>query len=170
MPSTDWTQKNHYITDGREGFRNYKEEVTLTFPATWRGTPCTVRMSASRYEHSTGISDWRIYADEIRDSDGRESFTDLARQKLGAEYEPVVTDWLKSAEYQRSYADAIYRMVRDGFYHLRPYGYGSATADVRAMIAKWAHVLPAGDVAKLTDIADTYDLFNARLTAGGSDG
>lgn len=88
---------NHWITVTDNG-RVEKEEVTRLFLTEWRGVVVTVRISADRYRHSSGISEWRIYADQARKgTEGYgEHLTDTARRRLSEKFSPLVQEWLNS--------------------------------------------------------------------------
>lgn len=107
---------SHHVSDeyARGG---YREQVFGYFTATWLGEPVIVTMQADRYTHSSGLSDWRIYAEQARSFDpeangGRgPDLTDTARKRLSDACRPAMAAWLESDEYPASLADAVRNMI-----------------------------------------------------------
>lgn len=107
---------SHHVSDeyARGG---YREQVFGYFKAEWRGLPVIVTMQADRYTHSSGLSDWRIYAESARyyDADangGRGAdVTDLARQRLSEACRPAMSEWLHGDEYAGSLSRAVRNMI-----------------------------------------------------------
>ena len=107
---------SHHVSDdyARGG---YREQVFGYFKATWRGEPVIVTMQADRYTHSSGLSDWRIYAEQARSFDperngGRgDDLTDTARGRLSDACKPLMAAWLDSDEYAPSLANAVRNMI-----------------------------------------------------------
>ena len=107
---------SHHVSDeyARGG---YREQVFGYFTATWLGEPVIVTMQADRYTHSSGLSDWRIYAEQARSFDpeangGRgPELTDTARRRLSDACKPLMVAWLEGDEYAPSLADAVRNMI-----------------------------------------------------------
>lgn len=93
------------------------EEVFGYFTATWRSRPVMVTVSADKYAHSSGMSDWRIYASEARYVDTEkngnrgEDVTATAKSALSKLCAPLMSDWLGTDEYVASFQRALARMI-----------------------------------------------------------
>lgn len=92
---------SHYVTLGA-GYALEKEEVYLYFSATWMSKPVRFHHRASRYTHSSGLSEWRNVVIQASFIEQREdSFVTLgecsqaARRALDAATTDVVTAWLE---------------------------------------------------------------------------
>lgn len=98
-----------------------KEELYPTFRTEWRGAPVMLQMRADRYEHSSGLSDWRIVAStayEMADPENPENqyargaaVSDIARKRLADDHRQSVVDWLKSVDYVISRRAAVQRAL-----------------------------------------------------------
>ncbi len=159
---------SHSVREGNN-YRNLieKEEVFLEFHTTWRGVPCRVTMSADWYRHSSGISEWRIYATDVRESSDEQPYgptlSDTARRRLSDICTPLTQNWLDSTAYRASEQRAYAHMILDKLRELRPYDYGHGAArDVRRMVDQYRAKLPATLPHKLLSIADAYDTFTKR--------
>jgi hypothetical protein len=159
-------RRSHWVGLDHAG-RFQKEEVFTTYAATWRGRPVLVTMSADRYEHSSGVSEWRIYASEAREEPAEghyqgENLTDTARRRLSDQHKQVVRDWLESDDYHRSeaqaYADALRRVASD----LRPYMSEPASGLRRALATNRDKLIPL-DVHRFEQAADAFDTYAAIL-------
>ena len=133
---------SHWVSDDNSSRHNgiSKEEIYFYFDATWRGRPVQVEVSADRYAHSSGISDWRVYA-RAAYFDGRVSTTDTARRALSELCSPIATAWLESGEYvasfQRALAHMIMRKFRDGYSPARNVSQALATFEDRLPSSMW---------------------------------
>lgn len=126
--------RSHFITldwmnghGGGSGFGPVCEEVHPIARATWRGKLYRVELEASRYRHTSGWSDWRVYArsTEELEPDGsemdymrRRPGTDKARAAMSEATAPLVREWLGSSrDYdesrRRELARGIAREVRE---------------------------------------------------------
>ena len=101
-----------------------KEELFPTILTDWRGQPAAVTMESSRYEHSSGMSEWRIFPREARTYDTDHApgtfgahLTDTARRRLGELAEPLVVEYLASPDYRANrhaaVQSALYRIAGD---------------------------------------------------------
>ena len=95
-----------------------KEELWPNVRATWRGQELTAELEASRYRHSEGISEWRIFVRGARSLEGYGlELSDVARSKLNEVCVPLVLEWLESDDYTaartRTFAHTIAREIRD---------------------------------------------------------
>jgi hypothetical protein len=115
---------SHWVSDDNHSSRVdgiSKEEVFFYFSAKWRGQPVQVEVSADKYAHSSGMSDWRVYARAARyyDSEsygGRgEETTGTARAALGELCVPIALEWLESDAYKASFQTALAHMVMRKF-------------------------------------------------------
>lgn len=152
--------------------RGYKEEGCLHFDASWRGRPVSVTMQADRYEHSSGISDWRIYATEAREGhaptleDGRrgrslgDHLTETARHRLSDELKPAVAAWIASDAYTAARASALAAMILRRIEQANKH-YG--TREARQLLATYAGEIPSRAHVDLTHLADTLDAYRAEL-------
>jgi len=156
---------SHSVTIGHNGIE--KEEVWLYFETTWRNTPAIVEMSADRYVHSEGMSEWRVIARDAKESDPTRNgnqgndLTQLARQRLGAQLRPVVEQWLASEGYAESrrsaFGHALYRMACE----LSPRFH--STDSLRKALANYGHELKPETMRRLLDATDAFDRFSAIL-------
>jgi hypothetical protein len=154
---------SHFITIGHDGIE--KEEVWIYFETSWRNRPAIVEMSADRYVHSSGMSEWRITARDAKESDPTrngnrgDDLTQLARQRLGAQLRPVVEQWLASERYtesrQAAFGHALYRMALDLSARF------NSTDPLRKALAMYGHELKPETMRRLFDAADAYDRFSA---------
>lgn len=98
-----------------------REEIYFYFSATWRSQPVSVEVSADRYVHSSGMSDWRVYAraarfyDPERNGGRGEPTTETARRALSVLCVPIATEWLGSDEYAASFRRALAQMIMRKF-------------------------------------------------------
>lgn len=143
-----------------------KEEVYGYFRATWRGVPVVFTMSADRYRHSSGISEWRIYCTDAREIDpalaedvyGRgPAVSDTARQRLGAAARPVVEQWLASADYVTSRRTAFARALEHEASQLGTHQ--STTSRLRTYLETFASELEPADAKRLAAATDAYEAF-----------
>lgn len=149
--------------------RDYREELHLGFDTAWRGRPVSVTMHADRYQHTSGISDWRIYATEAREGhapildNGRtgrslgDHLTDTARSRLSDELRPLVTDWLASPAYTvartNALAEMIYRELTGTVTTYRP------TSKARELLETYGAEITADQVAHLEHLAGTLETY-----------
>ena len=115
---------SHWVSDENYSSRHEgisKEEVFFYFSAKWRGQPVQVAVSADKYAHSSGMSDWRVYAraaryyDPERNGGSGEETTATARRALGELCVPIAMEWLVSDEYAASFQRALAHMVMRKF-------------------------------------------------------
>jgi len=157
---------SHHVSDecARGG---YREEVYAYFRATWRKRPVIVTMQADRYTHSSGLSEWRIYATEARYFDperngGRgELVTDTARQRLSEACRPAVAAWLDSDEYPASLADAVRNMI------VREMGDRYRPNTARELLARYGDRLTLAQSEAITAAMVARDEFAATLEKAG---
>jgi hypothetical protein len=143
-----------------------KEELFPSILTEWRGDSVVLGMSADRYEHSSGMSEWRVIGREARarhDADGQETtfghaVSDLARRRLSEALAPLVYHWLRTEEYRLSRRSAIQhalaRVIRDG----RP---TVKSADLRNAARAMLELgeISEGDLedwGRLADLRDAY--------------
>jgi hypothetical protein len=156
---------SHWVSDDNYSSRAdgiSKEEVYFYFTAQWRGRPVQVEVSADRYAHSSGISEWRVYARDARFYDperngGRgEATTGTARAALGKLCVPIAEEWLTSDAYTASFQNALAHMVMrkfDGRY--------SATRDVQAALVTFKDRLPKPTLQAISDALEAWQAFEA---------
>lgn len=154
-----------------------KEEVFFYFETAWRGTPARVTISADRYRHSSGMSEWRLYASEAREIDPSDPdnrwtgahLTDLARRRLGESCIPQASNWLAGGNTR--YDNGVsYRTSREN-----AFGYAltrmasdlssrhDSTATLRRALATFRDELSNETRSRLVRAADAYDTFTAIL-------
>lgn len=155
---------SHSITIGHDGERE-REEVFVYCATEWRGAPVIVTMRADRYRHSSGLSEWRVYASEAR-SKTNEPYgfgahvTDTARQRLNDACKPLALTWLDSDDYRTSEADALHSAAASAVTygsHGRGWRY-DGTALARQILSTYGDKMTAAQVdhiERLTDAADT---------------
>ena len=159
---------SHSVTFPAYNPSELKEEVYAYLDATWRGRPVKVTMRADRYTHSSGLSDWRIYASEAREVPGPSQYlganlTDTARRALSDLCRPLVAQWIASPEYGASEEGAYRRALARHIRELRPWE--DATRDV----VKAAHLLfVAGKISfetaeKVGATCSAFDAYTARM-------
>lgn len=123
-----------------------REELYPVLTAEVRGVERTVRVSADRYRHSNGWSDWRIYVRDVEPSNG---IGDKTRAGLNAAAEPIVRAWLASDAYKASRrlaaAAMLARLIRDERYN---------AYSVRTELARHRAELSDADAARLTRAVD----------------
>lgn len=139
-----------------------KEEVFPTFETTWRGAAVTVQMSADRYRHSSGISEWRIYAVNTRDEKGG-ALTPLARSRMTEQLRPLVYEWLLTDAYAASRRQAFANALQREFYDLHPYRHDEPTHNVRRLLAAHAGELSPAVLERFTRAADAFDAYAIAL-------
>lgn len=140
-----------------------KEEVFPTFETTWRGAAVTVQMKASRYRHSSGMSEWRIFAEHTRDEHGN-ALTPLARGRMSEQLRPLVEAWLTTEEYAASRRQAFANAVQREFYDLRPSHHDDIpTHNVRRLLATHASELSPAVLERFTRAADAFDAYAIAL-------
>lgn len=141
-----------------------KEEVFFYFETTWRGRPALVTLSADRYRHSSGMSEWRVYANDAKEHDperygGRgDDLTDLARRRLGEQLIPVARVWLASESYAESRQTAFYHALDHMARELSAFSRRD-TGDLRKALATFGHELPPDAMRRLFDAADAFERF-----------
>jgi hypothetical protein len=98
-----------------------KEELYVSFSATYRGREITFKVSADRYrhvcvrdgerpgEHATALGEWRIVPRDLR---GMAGMSDGLRKAIRADVEPLVVAWLASGAYDESREGAVLRCVQ----------------------------------------------------------
>lgn len=115
---------SHWVSDDNYSSRHNgisKEEIYFYFDAQWRGRPVQVEVSADKYAHSSGMSDWRIYAraarfyDPERNGGRGEETTGTARSALSKLCVPIAIAWLDTDEYKASFQRALAHMVMRKF-------------------------------------------------------
>ena len=152
---------SHHVSDeyARGG---YREQVFGYFTATWLGEPVIVTMQADRYTHSSGLSDWRIYAEQARSFDadangGRgHELTDTARRRLSDACRPLMVAWLESDEYAPSLANAVRNMIVREMDE--KYGNGAGT-----MFTRYGHHLTPAQRTAIQDALDQRDAYRAAV-------
>lgn len=156
-----------------------KEELFPQFLTTWRGVPVLVEMNANRYEHSSGMSEWRIYATAAYKCSAEPnehgyftvspSVTDTARARLGTECQPNVSEWLASVDYalsrERAINHALGRIARD----MRGYG-DPPSRDLRAATVAMskAHEITRESSARWEKVANAFDRYQEQLSKAGA--
>jgi hypothetical protein len=155
----------HYVTlNDHRG--DISEQVMITFTSAWRGKPATVRMEASRYTHSSGLSEWRIFAERVRegmhDAPSGIQLSDTARRQLGDACEPAVKAWLATTAYKASRVVGLVAAIKRKLHDLRPYS-DEPTREVRRLIDQYAAELETvpGTLTRLCAMASAYDAFAA---------
>lgn len=101
--------RSHHVTLDRFGQLD-REEVYGDVEAVWRGERVTVKVTANRYRHSSGVSDWRIFIQDARYGDGdygTKSLTDTARSRLREETTGELAGWIDSECYRSSFGRAL---------------------------------------------------------------
>ena len=136
------TNSHHVEIDSVNGPGMQSEEVYGYFTVKTRGgTERDVTVSADRYRHSSGLSDWRIYPRDVRPDDGVGPST---MREIREASTPMMEKWLASADYRTSrrqaFATAIKRLIRD-------VDYSSRRAD--DALARFADELAPADRRKL---------------------
>lgn len=155
------TEVSHWLTTGTHSVHDgRKEEVRITFDATWRGEPCVLRMTASRYVHSSGWSDWTVYTEDAKRDGGvwGEYLSETAYTRLGDAARPLVQEWLKSDEYTESERVAYYYAIRGQAHDLRPYG-TVPTMVMRRNMERYADKLTPAMQDRLTRLCDAFDAY-----------
>lgn len=156
---------SHYISDDAGSYRVdgiSKEEVYGYFSAVWRGRAVQVEVSADRYSHSSGMSEWRVYARAARFHDperngGRgEETTGNARAALSKVCSPMMEEWLASDEYAASFQRALASMVMRKFRN----DY-SAARDVRAALATFKDRLAPAAHEAISETLAAYEAYEA---------
>lgn len=160
---------SHYITIGwQNGFQVVeKEEVHFYCDTVWRGTPACVTISADRYLHSSGMSEWRLYVSDARGCSGSEDdpiivdLSNTARRRLGEQCIPIARKWLASDIYSTSrlsaFSDALTRMARDlSSRH-------DSTTKLRNALTAFCSELSGKTYNRLIRAADAYDTFTTIL-------
>jgi len=147
----------HSIT---AGYNNWKEEVHLYYRTEWRGESVVVTMALSRYQHSSGISEWRIYAQDARV--GTEAhgcgphLTDLAQSRLSAQLQPLAAEWLTTDAYRTSESLAYFHAVKRELGDATPYG-GSKRA--QQLLANYSEKFCDTQRGQLIEMCDAFDRF-----------
>jgi hypothetical protein len=152
---------SHWVSDDNscrsEGIS--KEEVYFYFSATWRGQPVQVEVSADRYAHTSGMSEWRVYAraarfyDPERNGGRGEETTETARSALSNLCSPIATDWLKTDAYTVSFQTALANMVIRKFRD----DYSASRRVAEALNTFKGRLSPAA----YQGISETLDAYNA---------
>ena len=130
---------SHWVTL-EHGESLTKEEVYFTVEATWRGDRVSFEIEATRYKHSGGWSDWRIYV-----RSGLDSFTEPQSRAFNEVGKPMVEQWLGSDEYPASRQRAFYNSIRSV---VREERYSVDKSE--RLLAKLGNELSVGDLASLT--------------------
>lgn len=162
--------KWHVWTSDDAG-RGYREECYPSFHATWRGEPVRFTIQANRYEHSSGISEWRVYCQDARE--GRYAFdredgtredgyrgrelTDTARARLREAAEPIVREWLASEEYRREHKRALASMVVREI--MERYGHA------RTVLNRYREQMDPADVAAIERLLSLREEFYSAVEA-----
>lgn len=149
---------SHWIT---HDYHTKKEEIVFYIRTEWRGTPARAVLTADRYEHSSGWSEWRVRCSEAREAmtEGLgASLTDTARTRMRERFEPMVRDWLDSTEYPASRGRSLTAMLRNKLLDAKPYG-DPPTREVRGVLEAVGGEMSPEDVAYVTQTADAYDTF-----------
>jgi hypothetical protein len=142
-----------------------KEEFYPVILTEWRGESVNLECSADRYLHSSGMSEWRIYAraGKIRSEDeagnvtyGRE-ITETARRRLFTELEHLVSEWLEGEEYRAGHRRAVFyalgRLLRDRY----------SDAAIRDLYSAAGAMVAAGEISA-DDRIDWLRVAEARQT------
>lgn len=143
----------------------HSETITLEYSATWRGRPVVVSVNADRYVHSSGWSEWRIYAKQAREDVGPAGglgadLTETARHRLNDEFKPFVGEWLQSKAYGPSASRAYVYAVKNVGSRLR-----YSSRDLRDAIEANVHRLPPQTEQDLRRVADAFDAYIGALDA-----
>lgn len=171
-PPTLQQVSSHYITlvNHPDGI---KEEVYLYFNAHWRGEEVTVKMQASRYTHSAGLSEWRVYCTEAYSlPDGKDHYinrkhvTPTARARLADECETLVVQWLRSQDYRRSESAAYCHAIKEMLRQANRYS-DEPTRDARQKVVQYSSKLTPMQREYLLKLADAVDevvsLYNQKV-------
>jgi hypothetical protein len=151
---------SHYfgIEHGREAKEELYPVLEIELP---RVGTVRAQFSVDRYVHSSGWSDWRIYAREVTPGNG---VGDAARAAINEAGKPLILAWLASDEYRHSRARAIAYAVKRGIEYDRPTASYSID-NARKTLATFEHELHVSDVQSFTRALDALDVAAAALDA-----
>ena len=151
-----------------------KEECFGYFSATWRGEPCRVEVSADRYRHSSGLSEWRVYAraaysGEDRNRHGADrlaarELTDTARHRLGELCVPIMREWLDSDDYGASRRQAFVRMFKRQASDLSIYAERPSDR-LTSLVTKYADEISLKEFDALLEAGYRFDAYVQALNA-----
>jgi hypothetical protein len=158
----------HYVEGGlnrRDGEIHDKETVDFSYRTEWRGQPVRVDLQADRYRHSSGWSDWRVYATNSLyvDADGQNmtftagEVTPTAHARLSDACKPDVYAWLASDAYPASRRSAFSVMVENAIREMRPYM--SDLGRERKLLDAARPELDEADFDRLGRALDAYEEF-----------
>lgn len=148
------------------GHDGIKESVYLDFPSTWRGDDVIVTLCASRYTHSSGLSDWQIYGHKVRAAEtgswSSNTYSDTARKRLTDKFSDEVAAWLKTDAYTASEKRAYFYDLLGKVRELRPYG-EPPSRNVRRLIDLYSGKLSKDMAGALKSACNRYDAFVVTL-------
>jgi len=153
-------KSGHFLNLSRNGDLD-KESVTFDVRAEWRSEAVTMRVTADRYNHSNGMSQWRIYGGNGVYGDDLHGFrlrdlSDTAKARIVALARPMVEDWLSSGEWDQSHVEALYYVIKGMVVRFDHYG-PNPTADFRNILDKNAHFIGDDRFWALRQVANTFD-------------
>lgn len=127
----------------------HDETVYPVCTATWRGDEIEVRVRASRYRSSSGVTSWNLYVDKCNPG-----VTETARAALSEACIPLAEAWLETADYVESRQKAYYFAIRNVLREQR-----HSTRDPRRLMEKHARELSGVDRARLETAIEALDAF-----------
>ena len=161
---------SHYVTLTRDGELS-KEEVYLTFATKWQGKDVLVKMTCDRYRHSSGMSEWRVYASEARSkTDEPHGYgahvSDLAKSRLSAACKPHALRWVDNfnGEYVVSETAAYFHAIKRVAGDLKTYS-DTPGDEVRTLIGATLGKLSREQADALLNMADAFDAFSKAYNA-----
>jgi len=137
LQASHWVELEPYSPHGIR-----KEQVYARLASNWRGQDVQIEAVLDRYQHSNGLSDWRLYSVDVRAWDqARGGFydyvSDVARQRLREACAPVALAYTTSDDYAITWHAALVRAIRDA---VREERYDSV-ALTRRMVEAWSRDL-----------------------------
>jgi hypothetical protein len=134
------------------GWQITKEEAYATILTEWRGQSVNLELELSRYQHSSGMSEWRVLPYEARlrdDSTGEviygSGISDTARHRLFEALAPLAEAWLSTDQYRvshrRAVQHALQRVLEGG-------RVGGGEFAIRDLYGAVGAMLEAGEISK----------------------
>ena len=155
-------QRSHWVRLDHNGDLE-KEEIFVTFTADWRGEPCVVRMEANRYRHSSGVSEWRIFATAGKYGNdlhayGQKELSDTARARLAAVARPTMQAWIDSDDYKQSHNLALYAWFKREVGDLKSH---SDCSRLHKLVNANAQALGFAHTTRLKDAIAAFNTFQS---------